>query len=137
MARNRAIVLLWKWVLVPQAMVAYLWVRGPIRAQRPIILRWAVTQRQEVEFQVQQMPPLNGGSQIAIGKNAQTDTAGSIAIGNDARTGVGQNFGVAIGGYAEATGNSAIAFGVVQMQVFWWCRSRVPMHNPQGMIQQR
>jgi len=55
--------------------------------------------------------PLNGGSQIAIGKNAQTDTAGSIAIGNDARTGVGQNFGVAIGGYAEATGNSAIAFG--------------------------
>ncbi|WP_266095543.1 ESPR-type extended signal peptide-containing protein, partial [Acinetobacter colistiniresistens] len=54
--------------------------------------------------------PLNGGGQIAIGKNAQTTTAGAIAIGNDAKTG-GQNFSVAIGGYAEASGNSAVAFG--------------------------
>ncbi|OEY92517.1 hypothetical protein BJD20_08565 [Acinetobacter proteolyticus] len=54
--------------------------------------------------------PLNGGGQIAIGKNAQTSVAGAIAIGNDTKTG-GQNFSVAIGGYAEATGNSAVAFG--------------------------
>ena len=37
--------------------------------------------------------PLNGGGQIAIGKNAQTTTAGAIAIGNDSKTG-GQNFRV-------------------------------------------
>ncbi|USA52093.1 YadA-like family protein [Acinetobacter sp. C32I] len=54
--------------------------------------------------------PLNGGGQIAIGKNAQTQVAGSIAIGNDAKA-TGQNFGIALGGYAEALGNSSIAIG--------------------------
>ncbi|RUR35021.1 hypothetical protein ELY33_00625, partial [Vreelandella andesensis] len=53
----------------------------------------------------------DGGSQIAIGTDAKTDTLASIAIGKEAETGVGQHYGIALGGMAKGTGNSAIAVG--------------------------
>ena len=70
--------------------------------------------------------PLNGGAQIAIGKNAFTDTAGSIAIGYNAKTGIGQHFGIAVGGYADASGNSAVAFGRNSKAAGWGSTSVGP-----------
>lgn len=52
----------------------------------------------------------NGGSQIAIGRAATTSVFGSIAIGDNARTGANHN-SIAIGTDALASGNSALAFG--------------------------
>nr|WP_262476310.1 ESPR-type extended signal peptide-containing protein [Acinetobacter courvalinii] len=103
------------------AMGSQAYARGPDNVSMGTNARTGNTQSPTADGQ-----PLNGGGQIAIGKNAFTDTAGSIAIGAEAKTGVGQHFGVAIGGYADASGNSAVAFGRNSKATGWGSTSVGP-----------